>query len=300
MKRIVNYGLDLNRIRYVLLMKRWIHGDSGGPLQIKLMHNARVTPFVVAVTSFGLVCGLSSPGVYTRVAPYHDWIVETMQNNGAMAPNDVYNATFCALRFVYLRNFENSIKAPLSLTPNYVSFNSEDRYMFLQNNLHIVQLEWNGETNDCYGVIIDEDTVLTLAQCVTHNRYLAHVHPKYEQESGYNNIAILRLQHFVDVNNIDPACLSQDEIPSREVRAHGSGRRDINKLVKHDDNLMDPSISFLTPRVHFQNASSCIIPKRYQPLLRNGGNDFAMVAMGKISYIPRAEILRSRNWCSSS
>ncbi|KAL1375530.1 hypothetical protein pipiens_004645 [Culex pipiens pipiens] len=59
-------------------------GDSGGPLQFKLMHNSRMTPFVIGVTSFGSVCGTSNPGVYTRVSSYHDWIVATMRNHGAV------------------------------------------------------------------------------------------------------------------------------------------------------------------------------------------------------------------------
>uniref|UniRef100_A0A1S4HD40 Peptidase S1 domain-containing protein n=1 Tax=Anopheles gambiae TaxID=7165 RepID=A0A1S4HD40_ANOGA len=49
-------------------------GDSGGRLQVKLLHNAKVTPFVVAVTSFGSACGQSTPGVYTKVSKYAPWI----------------------------------------------------------------------------------------------------------------------------------------------------------------------------------------------------------------------------------
>ncbi|XP_055637658.1 uncharacterized protein LOC129776190 [Toxorhynchites rutilus septentrionalis] len=282
--RKLQNGLQQHQICAVDEKMDTCEGDSGGPLQIKLMHNAKVTPFVVAITSFGTACGLSAPGVYTKVAPYHDWILETMQKNGALVPNDVYNATFCALRYVSLREYEDAIIA--SRTPDYVGVNSDRRHMFLVDKLpsYIVQLAWNGKTNNCYGVIIDEDTVLTLAQCVTHNRervshikYLntitmkvsrIHVHPKYEQESSYNNIAILRLQHFINVNNFDPACLWQDETPSWEVHVHGSGRRDINSFW-HDGSI-DPSISILTPRVRFQNATSCIVPIRYLPLLRNG------------------------------
>ena len=61
-----------------------LQGDSGGPLQVKLMHSTSLTPFVVAVTSFGLPCGLSNPGVYTKIAPYNDWILATMRQHGAV------------------------------------------------------------------------------------------------------------------------------------------------------------------------------------------------------------------------
>ncbi|XP_055643808.1 uncharacterized protein LOC129780000 [Toxorhynchites rutilus septentrionalis] len=286
--RKLRLGLQPHQICAVDKKMDTCEGDSGGPLQIKLMHNTRVTPFVVAITSFGTACGLSSPGVYTKIAPYHDWIVETMQKNGAMVPNDVYNATFCALRYVSLREYEDAIIT--SRTPDYVAVDTDRRHMFEVDGLpsYIVQLAWNGETNDCFGVIIDEDTVLTLAQCVTHNRERVshiiysnittikvsriHVHPKYEQGSSYNNIAILRLQHFVNENDFDPACIWQDDTPSQEVYVHGSGRRDINRLLySYDhDNSIDSSITILAPRVRFQNNSSCLIPKRYLPLLRNG------------------------------
>ncbi|XP_055637405.1 uncharacterized protein LOC129776052 isoform X2 [Toxorhynchites rutilus septentrionalis] len=296
--RKLRLGLQEHQICAVDKKMDTCEGDSGGPLQIKLMHNAKVTPFVVGITSFGTACGVSNPGVYTKIAPYHHWMVKTMQNNGAMVPDDVYNATFCALRFESLREYEDAII--ISRSPHFVWVDMNRRHISLVDELpsYIVRLAWNGETNNCYGVIIDEDTVITLAQCVVHNRenvshihYLnnitmkvsrIHVHPKYEQGISYNNIAILRLQHFVtaydfvnqyygtDGYNFDPACLWQDETPSGKVHVHGSGRRDINRIFDSSDGSIDPSISILSPQVRFQNTSSCIIPKRYLPLLRNG------------------------------
>jgi secreted trypsin-like serine protease len=50
-------------------------GDSGGPLQITLEANPCLF-YVVGVTSFSSIgCGgENSPGVYTRVSKYLDWI----------------------------------------------------------------------------------------------------------------------------------------------------------------------------------------------------------------------------------
>ncbi|EAT42843.1 AAEL005654-PA [Aedes aegypti] len=76
-------GLHENHLCAVDEKMDTCEGDSGGPLQVKLQHHRSLTPFVVAVTSFGLPCGLSNPGVYTKIAPYHDWIVSTMRQNGA-------------------------------------------------------------------------------------------------------------------------------------------------------------------------------------------------------------------------
>jgi secreted trypsin-like serine protease len=51
-------------------------GDSGGPLQITLENNPCMH-YVVGVTSFAIGCAIeNSPGVYTRVSEYIDWIEE--------------------------------------------------------------------------------------------------------------------------------------------------------------------------------------------------------------------------------
>ncbi|XP_070494883.1 trypsin-1-like [Chironomus tepperi] len=49
-------------------------GDSGGPLQI-VSNKAKCIYSLVGITSFGRSCGLkNSPGIYTKVAAYIDWI----------------------------------------------------------------------------------------------------------------------------------------------------------------------------------------------------------------------------------
>uniref|UniRef100_A0A182QR03 Peptidase S1 domain-containing protein n=1 Tax=Anopheles farauti TaxID=69004 RepID=A0A182QR03_9DIPT len=48
-------------------------GDSGGPLQIYSNDDA-CSPQVIGITSFGIGCGSSTPGIYTRVSEYVDWI----------------------------------------------------------------------------------------------------------------------------------------------------------------------------------------------------------------------------------
>ncbi|XP_004524624.2 serine protease snake-like [Ceratitis capitata] len=51
-------------------------GDSGGPLILyrNLTEYHYEVPYVVGLTSFGIGCGTGTPGVYTRVASYIDWI----------------------------------------------------------------------------------------------------------------------------------------------------------------------------------------------------------------------------------
>lgn len=46
-------------------------GDSGGPLQTFIESNIA---HIVGIVSFGVSCGTTLPGIYTRVAYYLDWI----------------------------------------------------------------------------------------------------------------------------------------------------------------------------------------------------------------------------------
>ncbi|XP_055548998.1 serine protease 53-like isoform X2 [Wyeomyia smithii] len=277
-------------------------GDSGGPLQIKLMHNARVTPFIVGVTSFGTICGTSSPGVYTKVSSYHNWIVDTMKSHGENVNEFIYNATFCALRYVRFREYEDVIVT--SRTDNFVSADSSLRHVQAVENLppYVVKLSWRfGGRDDCYGAIIDETSVLTLAECIFHDNnpvdhilYLEdqkmnvnkfHIHPEYTNGSGYNNIAILSLEHLLDVRKIQPACIwYEQKFPFNEVHIFGTGRFDINTFSLKPP-LINSSMTLLRPRAAVQNSSSCIVSNRYEARLKMGlrkehvciGKDFFLV-----------------------
>ncbi len=50
-------------------------GDSGGPLFIMENVGGRMKYIQAGITSYGDFCGLAnSPGIYTRVSYYLDWI----------------------------------------------------------------------------------------------------------------------------------------------------------------------------------------------------------------------------------
>ncbi|XP_055542477.1 uncharacterized protein LOC129728109 isoform X2 [Wyeomyia smithii] len=278
-------------------------GDSGGPLQIKLMHNGRVTPFLVGVTSFGTVCGTSAPGVYTKVSSYHDWIIDTMQSLGAYVNEFTYNATFCALRYVKFREYEDAIINRIN--NSYVSTSFDNLHVqdgYLPGYVAKLGYRLSGR-DDCYGAIIDETTVLTLAECVFYEgnpvdyiSYLEdekinvtkiHIHPEYTVGSGYNNIAILSLEYLLDVHKLQPACIwYEQKIPAdyEEVHVFGTGREDINNFLLKPP-LINPAIGLLRPRLALQNRSTCAIPKLYESRLKTGlkeehvcvGKDFFLV-----------------------
>lgn len=48
-------------------------GDSGGPLQI-YSNDGACSVQVIGITSFGITCGSNTPGIYTRVSEYLEWI----------------------------------------------------------------------------------------------------------------------------------------------------------------------------------------------------------------------------------
>ena len=72
--RKLPYGLDNNMIcakdKNFTRGSDACQGDSGGPL----LMITKTTFSVVGVTSFGKSCGGSTPGVYTSVFSYLDWI----------------------------------------------------------------------------------------------------------------------------------------------------------------------------------------------------------------------------------
>ncbi|XP_069967462.1 serine protease snake-like isoform X1 [Bactrocera oleae] len=54
-------------------------GDSGGPLIVyEKIDGYRRMAYIVGITSFGIGCGTGTPGIYTRISEYFDWIEETI------------------------------------------------------------------------------------------------------------------------------------------------------------------------------------------------------------------------------
>ncbi len=55
-------------------------GDSGGPLIVRSTDQGEAPWYQVGIVSFGtLICGEGQPGVYTRVAPFMEWIEHKMK-----------------------------------------------------------------------------------------------------------------------------------------------------------------------------------------------------------------------------
>ena len=57
-----------------MILHMYLQGDSGGPLAVK--HGEQF--YGVGITSWGYGCAADTPGVYTNIAFYEDWIRENM------------------------------------------------------------------------------------------------------------------------------------------------------------------------------------------------------------------------------
>nr|XP_029708525.1 uncharacterized protein LOC109417650 isoform X2 [Aedes albopictus] len=289
--RGLSAGLHENHLCAVDEKMDTCEGDSGGPLQVKLLHNARLTPFVVAVTSFGLPCGLSNPGVYTKIGPYHDWILATMRQGGAVIEDDLFNATFCALRFNRFREHIYTERLDKIHVYEFVYLTTHHIYNDLPPK-YLVQLMWNvkGAPQNCYGTIIDENTVLTVAYCVHYQGIPAsavshpeegvlkiskiNVHPQYNPAYGYYNIAILRLEKLYSFINIRPVCIDYGNVSAVPNSVFGFGRRDIYDWDCYDfPECIDPSLIPLTVYIEPKNETTCRLPKEYVSRFPNGITD---------------------------
>lgn len=274
-------------------------GDSGGPLEVKLVHNLKQSPFIIGVTSFGMPCGESSPGVYTRIAPYLEWILSSMRQRGALVDSQTFNTTVCALRYGDERQFYDGIVTERNGTRGF--FDIYKKHLTPIGNLpsFVAKLGWTGSEsrNDCYGVIVDETAVLTVADCVEHkgkpvNQLVLpnviridsiHIHPRYKKGSSYNNIAILKLESLLEFGS--GACIWHGyELPQNEIKTFGYGTMGLVDDV-YKGQTFDPSITQLQSKITAQNSSTCKISDDYLPRMKNNlthehicaGNDFFLV-----------------------
>ncbi|XP_061515765.1 transmembrane protease serine 9 [Anopheles gambiae] len=271
-------------------------GDSGGPLQVKLLHNAKVTPFVVAVTSFGSACGQSTPGVYTKVSKYAPWIRSVIAAHETDAEEWKFEPYACALRYVQLREYEPDVVSRKSEGHESLSFDGV--HITIEDSLSTVKIGWEDAKlkapDNCYGVLIDEDTVLTLAECTSYEGLPAthvivlddiwkeivrlYTHPNYRSGSHYNNIAIVKLKEpiFFTSRYFTPACpWFYPELPDPEFEVTGRGRNDLNTVPLYDEQVIgiDARNASLLVRSAQQRDGNCSLSQTHRQLFTNDLSD---------------------------
>uniref|UniRef100_A0A182PJK4 Peptidase S1 domain-containing protein n=1 Tax=Anopheles epiroticus TaxID=199890 RepID=A0A182PJK4_9DIPT len=264
-------------------------GDSGGPLHVKLLHNAKMTPFLIGVTSFGKPCGQANPEVYARVSSFVEWIIQTLQEEGELATVKKFQPWSCALRYVHVREYEDDVV--VSRANNFETYNSDKAHLKGGDSRQRVDIMWPNSIvpvrNNCSGVLIERDAVATLADCASHmgatptsvrlsngnfiNVTETIVHPKYNPAAGpyYNNIAILKLPYPV---SIIPACVwYNDTIPDPEFEVLGKGRADLIGYNRDERiTILDPRIIAVSPRATLYSNNECKLAEQYRAVLSNG------------------------------
>ncbi|XP_058066844.1 transmembrane protease serine 9 [Anopheles bellator] len=274
-------------------------GDSGGPLHVRLLHNYKVSPFLVGVTSFGKPCGQSHPGVYTRVASFRSWILETLQANGAPEATDQqFEPYACALRYVHIRQLENS-RVVANESGVFETFDVVRKYIGRDFLSEVAQLRWSRDESkrNCMGSIIDHDTIVTLGDCALHGGVQpsqvvhrvrtyygegefeehrfdvteVHVHPNHTRGSYYANIAVVKVNGSFAVL---PACIwNTMKLPAEELELFTVGRRDLNVYQYESTTSYDSSRVALTPRAFVSDNDNCTLAEQYRLKLPGGLQD---------------------------
>uniref|UniRef100_A0A182MYA2 Peptidase S1 domain-containing protein n=1 Tax=Anopheles dirus TaxID=7168 RepID=A0A182MYA2_9DIPT len=226
----------------------------GNPLQARLMHNYNTSPFLVGILSSSFSRGTCNPVQgYTPIGPYRDWLVQVLLERNTTVTLQDFHPVVCAHRFARFRPRVDELmlerNGEMSTTVGNV-----DYVRWTQLN-YVVEIEWPPEAgsaarNNCAGTFIDQQTVVTLAECafptpegfqpiavvrrvIFTSTPIAiksiHVHPGYRKNSQKNNIAVLKLESR---QNVAPACIwLDDELPEERFDLTGVGSNDLNNVV---------------------------------------------------------------------
>uniref|UniRef100_A0A182VUH4 Peptidase S1 domain-containing protein n=1 Tax=Anopheles minimus TaxID=112268 RepID=A0A182VUH4_9DIPT len=219
--RGLSEGIAHDQMCASMLAADTCQGDSGGPLQVSLRSFLNQHPFVVALTSFGKGCGIGSSGVYQQVAAHIPWIESIV--------NETMDPVRCAEKY-------SEFRLRTSLIPECTVRGLPS------SNVRLVWPEGARQSEiPCSGTIIDYNTVVTTASCAKNVNGMQpieieiseqrakiieiQVHPDFKQLPPQNDLALLRLDKYLNVTeDVVPSCipLQQDSELCSDRKTHNS------------------------------------------------------------------------------
>ncbi|XP_058830824.1 ovochymase-2-like isoform X2 [Topomyia yanbarensis] len=177
-------------------------GDSGGPIEVRRFDmNDLEHPLVVGVTSFGTPCVNGSTGVYTKIAPYIDWIESEI--------NETISYDRCTSR------------CSMRVSGSHSIVRSGFRGL-----VHLLRDQSVESHFNCAGTLIDDRFVLTTASCVTDPGsrpnfiYISHngetvqidqiiLSPNRKLNKSSEGLALLKLSKYLKPGvELRPTCLA--------------------------------------------------------------------------------------------
>ncbi|XP_053685933.1 ovochymase-2-like [Sabethes cyaneus] len=181
-------------------------GDSGGPIEVRRIDMSDLEhPLVVGVTSFGTPCVNGSIGVYTKVAPYIEWIEKEL--------NETMSYKMCT-SLCPMRSSGANFLGPATF----------------RGIVHLLRNSSTESRFNCSGTLIDDRFVLTTASCATVPQNVSFVyfsvnqetvqvdeifvHPEFQTKGSENDLALLKLSRYLQSAQevIKPACLSNSSL----------------------------------------------------------------------------------------
>ncbi|XP_041783383.1 uncharacterized protein LOC121599566 isoform X1 [Anopheles merus] len=255
--------------------------QEGNPLQARLLHNFQTSPFLI-----GLVTSSFSSGScnrrrgYTKIGSHRDWLMQVLlDRNVSVTPEDFFPVV-CANRFRGLR--PRSDKLVLERNGDIPVNSIQVEFVRDRDLQYIVQFKWPSDAKNvpqmnCAGTFVDQQTVLTLAECViattpegvqptdvvqvSRFRNTSYpiksitVHPHYNKSSQKNNIAVVKLQSRQDVV---PACVWTHRIlPDRRVDLTGAGMSFLNNFQESIFVEDDFTNAFVQPAMDHYPWANC-------------------------------------------
>ncbi|XP_058065755.1 uncharacterized protein LOC131215383 [Anopheles bellator] len=256
--------------------------SRGGVLQMRLLHNYRTSPFVLGLQVADNASCPTPTRAYTKLAPFRDWILAEVKKLSSTVSGGALHPAACAFHYAPVRpRVDDLLQEREGQVPE---LGAQVAWAEERTLKYIVQIVWppnvqGGARNDCVGTFVDQQTVLTLAECVvgttpgglkptsvrTKDRYRSMsydiasivVHPEYGPTTPKANLAVIKLKNRAEVI---PACigLAPPDLAPDRVDLAGVGRNQLHTYTdRNDGDISDSVPTFILPAVERRPWEEC-------------------------------------------